>query len=161
MKVKQFFLASIPLLGLVAYPGATLAHLIETNYQLVADSLEIQPTFSTGEVFPNAPVVVYSPNDPTTPWLEGRTDEEGKFVFNPDPAISGEWAVEIGEESNSHWDRIEVPVSDRGIEFESISQADEQTPHSHRQFANQLIVAAIALGSIVGGKWVGRKVRRS
>ncbi|MEO1348968.1 MAG: hypothetical protein AAFW84_09230 [Cyanobacteria bacterium J06635_15] len=161
--MKPFIFGSILFLGLVSSPGRALAHMIETDYQLIYDSLEIQSleiqsVFSTGEVFPNAPIVVYSPEDPTTPWLEGTTDESGKFVFDPDPAIAGEWSVEIGEDS--HWDRLRIPVGDRGIDFDAITYLDGHTPHRHHPFADQLIVAGAAICSAIGGQFLGHKLKR-
>lgn len=156
--MKQLILVFVLLLSLVIYPGTAFAHAIETDYQLVGDSLEIQSTFSTGEPFPNAPIIIYSPDDPTQPWLEGRTDENGKFVFNPERAISGDWSVEIGEDS--HWDMLRVPVSDRGINLDTISYQDGHTPHRHYPFSEQFLVAGIALGSVIGSRFLSRKLRQ-
>ena len=161
--MKKLVFGSVLLLGLVVNPGRAFAHAIETDYQLLIDTfamqtLEIQSVFSTGEVFPNAPVVVYSPEDPDTPWLEGTTDESGKFIFNPDPTMAGEWSVEIGEDS--HWDRLQIPVSDRGIDFDAISYIDGHRPHLHHPFTDQLVVAGAAICSALGGQFLGRKLKR-
>lgn len=158
MKVKQFIFALLLILGLVVAPKTASAHSLETDYQLNSNALEIQATFSSGEAFPNADIVVFAPNDPTHPWLEGRTDESGKFVFNPDQSISGDWSVEIGEDS--HWDNLIVPVSDRGIDLEAISYLDEQTSDHHYHFSNQFIVVGIAIGTGIGSRFLSRKLIR-
>ncbi|NEO98792.1 MAG: DUF4198 domain-containing protein [Symploca sp. SIO2E9] len=155
MKVKQFIFALTLLLSLVAYPKTVSAHSLETDYQLISDSLEIQATFSNGEPFPNAAIVVFSPNDPTHPWLEARTDENGKFVFNPEQSIAGDWSVEIGEDS--HWDNIIVPVNTRGIDVEEITYLDKHNWDHHYHFATQFIVVGIALGSGIGSQFLRRK----
>lgn len=161
--MKRLIFGSILLLGLVSYPGQALAHMIETDYQLITDSfatqsLEIQSVFSTGEVFPNAPIIVYAPNDPDQPWLEGTTDENGQFVFYPDPTLVGEWSVEIGEDS--HWDKLRIPVGNRGIEFDAITHLDTQTPHRHYPFADQMIVAGVAVCGAVGSQFLRQKIKR-
>jgi len=153
MKIKPLIFAVVLLLGLVIFPGAALAHSVMTDYQLTSGSLQIQSSFSTGEAFQGATVVVYSPQDPTKPWFKGKTDQTGKFVFHPDPSISGNWSVEIGE--GGHRDQLIVPVSDRGIDLEKISYLDRNTPHRHRYLGSQLVVVAIA---IVGG--IGSRVFR-
>lgn len=155
--MKQSISILTLLFGLAIAPKAVFAHAVETNYQMIADSLEIQSTFGTEEVFPNAPIVVYSPDNPTEPWLEGTTDAEGKFVFNPDPSIAGEWSIEIGEDS--HWDRLTIPVDDRGIDLDEIGRLDEPPAHHHRYFANPFMIAAVALGTGIGGRLLGRKLK--
>ncbi|NJL98765.1 MAG: hypothetical protein HC924_08100 [Synechococcaceae cyanobacterium SM2_3_2] len=38
---------------------------------------------------------VYSPDNPQDPWLEGVTDPQGNFFFQPDAGIPGTWEVMI------------------------------------------------------------------
>ncbi|MGF1493565.1 MAG: hypothetical protein ACFBSC_14145 [Microcoleaceae cyanobacterium] len=158
MKIGQLVGSLALLLGLVIFPGPALAHSVATDYQLVSDFLEIQSTFSSGESFEDAPVVVYSPNDLTRPWLEGTTDASGKFIFEPDPSISGEWSVEIGE--GSHWDKLRVPVGDQGIEVEAISYQPEPIAHNHRRFSEQFIVVGLALGGGISTRFLRQFFRK-
>ncbi|MDJ1182690.1 hypothetical protein [Roseofilum casamattae] len=142
---RSLLAGSALLLGLGMAPQASFAHSVQTDYYALDDRVEIQSTFSTGEVFEGAPVVVYAPNDPTTPWLETTTDENGEFVFEPDPTIAGEWSVEIGE--GGHWDNLLVPVNEAGIEAETISEVPERPSERHRHIAGLTIAGA----SIAGG----------
>lgn len=150
MKIKSLLLAtSLFSLGLLA-PKAALSHMIETNYQAKLDKFEIQTTFSTGEAFPDAPVTVYAPENPDEPLFVGRTDENGKFSFNPDTTKEGNWAVEIGEADDSHWDRLIVPVNERGIEVDAVSELPHQPEHNHDYFAYSFLLAIVTLGIIYG-----------
>ncbi|MBP0012662.1 MAG: carboxypeptidase regulatory-like domain-containing protein [Roseofilum sp. SBFL] len=149
--MKSFLTLSAVLLSIVSLPKVALAHSVETDYQSMSDRLEIQSMFSSGEAFEGAPVVVYAPNDPTTPWLETTTDENGEFVLQPDPSIPGEWSVEIGE--GGHWDNIIVPVSGEGIESENISYLEGHPYHTHNRnrIANRYILAGVVGVTLVGG----------
>ena len=138
------------LLGIGLFPSVAHAHAITTDYRLLperSNTLEIQSTFSEVESFPGAPVVVYSPENPDQPWILGTTDEEGKFSFQPEPGVTGIWSVEIGEDS--HWDQLNVPVGDRGIELDQISRGDraiQVANHSHSPIP--IAAAGLILGSI-------------
>ncbi|MEM9771968.1 MAG: hypothetical protein AAF889_10320, partial [Cyanobacteria bacterium P01_D01_bin.73] len=119
------------------------------------NTLEIQSTFSEIESFPNAPVVVYSPENPDQPWMTGTTDEDGRFAFQPEPGVTGIWSVEIGEDS--HWDQLDIPVGDRGIELDQISQGDraiQVATHSHSPIS--VAIAGLALGSIATRRLLNR-----
>ncbi|ANV84051.1 hypothetical protein AWQ21_06450 [Picosynechococcus sp. PCC 7003] len=130
-------------------PKAALAHAIETNFQVRFDNFEIQSTFGDGEVFPNAPVTVYSPDNPDQPIMIGRTDENGKFSFKADTTKAGDWAVEIGSADDSHWDRLIVPVQAEGIDANAISEVP-QPEHSHDYFAYSFLAGIVGLGLVFG-----------
>ncbi|MEM1366831.1 MAG: hypothetical protein AAGG02_02215 [Cyanobacteria bacterium P01_H01_bin.15] len=151
--MKRMLLGALVLSGFAVFPQLVSAHSLETNFRRLEGTLETESVFSNGEVFPNAPVTVYSPEDPNTPFLEGRTDENGKFVFEPDPAIEGEWSVEIGEDS--HWDALSVPVRDRNIDFEQISKVPTDTSHQH------FISVAVGLFTLLSGVGITLFERRS
>jgi nickel transport protein len=155
--VKSLILILVLCLGLFLQPGAALAHAVETYYQVTPNTVETASSFSTGEVFHDAPVVIFAPGEAETPWLEGTTDTDGKFVMQPDLTVTGDWSIEIGE--GSHWDRVEVPVSDRGIELESVSYIDGHHPHFH--FSNQFMVAGIAIGAGLGSRFLRRTTLKS
>lgn len=155
MKAKQFLVLLLVLVSLLGFPSQALAHGVETNYQLNIKSLEIQSLFSTGEAFKEAPVIVHPPKGSDYAPIEGMTNEQGLFVFEPDYSVTGEWEVEIGEDS--HWDMLTIPVSDRGIDFEAISQIHEDHPHHHHYLATQIIVAVVAICCGIGGQFLSNK----
>jgi nickel transport protein len=137
-------------LSLFLLPMPALAHSVQTDYRMVSDALEIQSTFSTGEALEGAPVTIYAPNDANRPWLQGTTDQQGTFSFQPDPKLVGEWSVKIGSEVDDHGDILTVPVSNRGVELDAISQDPYDAPH---KWARQVLVGGAVLGSMGAASW--------
>lgn len=120
-------LVYLPLLvGVVATPIKTFAHTMQTNY-LFSDQLEFQTTYSTDEAAKDAEVIIFAPNNLEEPWLESRTDEEGRFSFMPDTAIPGDWEVQIIDEG--HGEVLIVPVTASGVDVENISHESQQDLH--------------------------------
>ena len=73
---------------------SVLAH--GTNIKhLQTPAMVIQAAFDDGTPMSNAQVIVYSPENPATPWLKGTTDSEGKFTFVPEPDVSGNWDIKV------------------------------------------------------------------
>ncbi|MFM7425163.1 MAG: hypothetical protein ACKO7W_09265 [Elainella sp.] len=160
-------------LSVTGWPSPALAHSVLTDYRLVADALEIQSSYSTGEVFEGAKVVVYAPNDSTRPWLEGQTDQNGKFQFQPAASLPGEWTVRIGE-TGDHGDLLSVPVTAAGIDLNDISQNPFDKPHelasptldpasdtdSPAAWGRQAVLAGVLLSSSLGIRWLTRWRRK-
>lgn len=160
MQLKQLNLTLAGILGLVLTPQIVFAHSLETNFRLQSNALELQSVLSNGETLKDAKVVIYAPNDRENPWFEGKTDANGEFEFNPDPAIAGNWSVEIGEDD--HWDRLIIPVNQQGIEMNEISEVPETPAHEHYSIAsinNQFMITAIALGVGIGFSALTRKLK--
>lgn len=142
-------LVCLPLLiGVIAVPTKMLAHTMQTNY-LFSDQLEFQSVYSTDEVAKNAEVIVFAPNDAEKPWLEARTDEEGRFSFMPDTAIPGDWEVQIIDEG--HGEILIVPVTTDGVDVENISYESRQDFHYSSTNMNPTHSILIAAG--VGALW--------
>jgi nickel transport protein len=153
MNIKQTLLttALFPL-GLMMSTRTASAHMIQTDYQLRLNSLEIQSTFSGEEAFAGAPVSVYSPENPDQPVFIGRTDENGKFSFRPDPAIEGDWSVEIGNADDSHWDYLVIPVNEHKIDLDAISK-QPQPEHHHNYLAYSYLALLAGIGTLCGYRW--------
>ncbi|MEM8777951.1 MAG: hypothetical protein AAGF26_03580 [Cyanobacteria bacterium P01_G01_bin.49] len=124
--MKKFIVCLPLLLGMITLPAKTLAHTMQTNY-LFSDKLEFQSVYSTDEVAKNAEVIIFAPNNLEDPWLEARTDENGRFSFLPDTSITGNWEVQIIDEG--HGEIIFVPVTDQGVDFDNISREYRQDLH--------------------------------
>lgn len=148
-------LAAAMVIGAIALPFKAIAHSVETDYLLDSrNQLSVTSKFSTGDPLPNAKVVIYAPDQPDKPWIEGTTDANGTYAFQPDPALKGEWKVRIGQ--GDHGDILYVPVSAQGIEVDKISQLGYDTPHS---VAGQMaLMGAIAVASGLGTTaWLKRR----
>lgn len=146
--IKRLLPLLVAVLSFVIAPAPAFAHSVETDYQVVANALEVQSMFSTGEALEGAPVTIFSPDDETKPWLQGTTDAEGKFSFQPDRSIVGEWSVKIGQ--GDHGDILTVPVTAQGIDEQEISAAPHDAPH---WWAKQMIVAGVFLSSSLATTW--------
>jgi nickel transport protein len=123
--MKAKLLMPLVLLTTLGLPAQVLAHSVQTDYLLnVQKDLEITSTFSTEEPLQNAKVQVFAPGNPTQPWAEGKTDAQGRFIFEPDKTLPGEWEVRIGE--GGHMDILTVPVGQEGVNVEEISNLPRQ-----------------------------------
>jgi nickel transport protein len=84
--------------GLMAWglgnPLPAIAHGVELTYQTL-EAVEIQAMYDNGDPMSNAQITIYAPTDPETPWQQGTTDEEGRFLFAPDTSLAGNWAVRV------------------------------------------------------------------
>lgn len=85
-----------------------IAHGVKIEYQ-VQSAIEIQSAYDNGEPMQAAQVAVYSPDNPTEPWLTGQTDANGKFIFAPDPQIEGNWEVQVRQAG--HGEIVAIPLS--------------------------------------------------
>jgi nickel transport protein len=99
----------VPLLalssGAIALPA--VAHGTAVEYE-VGTAVAVSALYDTGEPMAQAQVSVFAPDDPTNPWMTGTTDLDGNFLFMPDPAIPGNWEVQVRQAG--HGDIIVIPM---------------------------------------------------
>lgn len=94
-----------------------------------------------------APVTVFSPADPGTPFQTGQTDQRGVFVFAPDRP--GAWRV-VADDGEGHREEARIEVAEDGaIRFDD---------HSHSR-ANTFVTGVSLLVGITGIAlwWSGRR----
>jgi nickel transport protein len=96
-------------IAVLIIPGHAYAHGAEIEYRS-ATAIEIIAKFDSGEPMGGAQVVVYAPDDPTTPWLTGVCDDEGRFSFVPDSTKPGTWDVQVRHAG--HGDIVHIAVSE-------------------------------------------------
>jgi len=108
MKWKWFVLPT-SLMLLLAFTTTAWAHGAKIEYT-VNMTVEIVATYDTGSPMAGGQVTVYAPDDPATPWLEGVCDEEGRFVFTPDPTKPGTWDVQVRQAG--HGDMVHIPIGE-------------------------------------------------
>lgn len=77
----------------LALPQLASAHaaLIEAQ---TAQAIRLHAYYDTGEPMAHAQVIIYAPDDPSTPWGQGVTDRDGQFDFIPDTP-EGRWSVQV------------------------------------------------------------------
>jgi nickel transport protein len=86
--------------------GAIIEYTVDMTIEIVA-------TYDNGEPMAGAQVVVYAPDDPSTPWLTGVCDDEGRFTFMPDSTKPGTWDVQVRQAG--HGDMVHIPVGEGAV----------------------------------------------
>lgn len=116
-------------LGLAGWAVPAIAHGVTVEHRQVS-SVEIEARFETGEPMANAQVLVYAPGNPTEPWQQGNTDDQGRFKFAPDAAQPGNWEVMVRQAGHGVLTTIPVaesaaasPAPDPGAEAEVSSNS--------------------------------------
>lgn len=94
-----------------AQPAGVTAHGTDITYTIQSTVL-VEANFETGEPMSEAQISVFAPDDPSTPWLQGIADADGKFTFVPDPEFSGTYDVRI--RSAGHGEILAIPINGVG-----------------------------------------------
>lgn len=97
------------LLIILGLPMHVYAHGVKIEYTS-SMAIEIVAKYDSGEPMSGAQVVVYAPDDPSTPWLTGVCDDEGRFTFTPDSSKPGTWDVQVRQAG--HGDIVHIPVGE-------------------------------------------------
>jgi nickel transport protein len=70
--------------------------------------IELEAKFDSGEPMKEGQVSIYTPDDPVNVWLEGKCDDEGKFIFTPDLTRQGIWEIQVRLAGHGDWLRIDI-----------------------------------------------------
>ncbi|MGL5508101.1 MAG: hypothetical protein ACRDB1_00660, partial [Microcoleaceae cyanobacterium] len=73
----------------------------------INQAISLQAEYESGLPMQQAQVIVYAPNQPNKPWMQGMTNNEGKFIFIPDNKLSGNWQIKVSQAG--HGNIINVP----------------------------------------------------
>jgi nickel transport protein len=65
------------------------------NYKIIKGGIGIEIKYDDGTPFSFSEAKVYSPSDKKTPYQEGFTDKNGRFIFFPDR--KGKWKLVIND----------------------------------------------------------------
>ena len=109
MKWTQTIL--LGLLLIFGTAGTAFAHGSKIAYTIDV-TVNLQAMYDTGKPMAGGQVVVYAPDDPSTPWLTGTCDEEGRFSFTPDPSKPGTWDVQVRQ--SGHGDMVHIVIGREG-----------------------------------------------
>jgi len=99
------FISALTLCLALSLPA--YAHGAKIEYT-VGMTVEIFAAYDSGEPMAGAQVTVYAPDDPSTPWLTGVCDDEGRFSFTPDTARTGTWDIQVRQAG--HGDIVHIPI---------------------------------------------------
>jgi len=97
------------LLIILGLPMKAHAHGVRIEYTS-SMAIEIVAKYDSGEPMSGAQVVVYAPDDLSTPWLTGVCDDEGRFTFTPDRSKPGTWDVKV--RLAGHGGILHIPVGE-------------------------------------------------
>ena len=94
---------------MLGLPMKAHAHGVVIEYT-VDMAIEIVATYDNGEPMAGAQVVVYAPDDPSTPWLTGVCDDQGRFTFVPDASKPGTWDIQVRKAG--HGGMVHIPIGE-------------------------------------------------
>lgn len=129
--MKQIFLP-IFIFATLSLPTKTLAHGTKINYQNT-EAIVINAAYDTGKPMKKAQISVYAPDNPSQPWLTGTTDSEGRFLFQPDSAKSGNWEVKVRHLGHGGVIRVPVTSTAQPVETQQTQPTASQTSSTPEQ----------------------------
>ena len=128
--MKQWnFLLSLLVFSLLTSSMRAFAHGTKINYRKT-ETLEIQAVYDNGQPIAKAQVAVYAPDNSTTVWITGITDEQGRFTFIPDSQQLGNWEVKV--HYSGHGNLIKIPVGEETLPFTAQTKSDSRYQEVHR-----------------------------
>ncbi len=117
-------LAAVIVLGSVlGLTKPAIAHGIVLRHQQT-QAIQISASYDSGEPMANAQVIVFSPKNPSTPFLTSTADSQGKFAFVPDQ--SGTWQVQVRQAG--HGDILIVNVAPTPVAQSAAESAPSPAP---------------------------------
>ncbi len=129
----------------LAVPGAialaapqVLAHGARIQSRLT-QTVEVQAEYDSGEPMKNAQVQVFSPANPQSPILKGKTDEAGRFSFAPEGP--GNWEVSVRQAG--HGAIAVIPVQVEAAAPSAAVSTNPLTPVQHG-----LMLGAVTWGCV-------------
>lgn len=105
--MKRKLIALLAILLTLWAATTAYAHGAKIEYTINM-AVDLRAMYDTGEPMSSGQVTVYAPDDPSTPWLTGVCDEEGRFTFTPDPDKPGTWDIQVRQ--SGHGDMIHIPI---------------------------------------------------
>ena len=144
-------------------PALAHAHGANLDYQMTP-GVTLQAKYDAGGPMTQAQFTVFAPNDPTTPWLTGKSDAQGRFSFVPDASIPGMWAVQAREAG--HGALVQIPIGDSSSSNAATASASATAPAMpsavvHTQGANPMqrwvMIASVVWGFIGTALFFARK----
>jgi len=100
-------LISVFVIVLMLIPAAAFAHGVDITHQ-TKTAVEVEAKYDTGQPVSEGQVTIYAPDDPGKPWATGKADENGRYVFTPDPVKTGTWDVQV--RLAGHGGMVHIPV---------------------------------------------------
>ncbi|HIK12856.1 MAG TPA: carboxypeptidase regulatory-like domain-containing protein [Oscillatoriaceae cyanobacterium M33_DOE_052] len=122
-----------------------LAHGVKIETK-TTQAMEIQAAYDSGEPMTDASITIYAPNDPATPWRQGNTDGNGRFMFAPDLSLPGTWDIKVRKAGHGGIVHVTVDSPEAGV-------VEERNPTHGTVQAQSLspLQKGVMLASVVWG----------
>jgi nickel transport protein len=143
---KQIWLLPLLTISTFMWSGKALAHASHVQYRQT-QAVELEASYDDGTPMANAQVIVYAPDDPTTPWLQGTTDAEGKFIFVPDSSLPGNWDVTVRQAG--HGNIVNIPWGEENVASDTDTATEASTNAAYNPL-QRLVMAAVGVWGFVG-----------
>ncbi|WP_199249283.1 carboxypeptidase-like regulatory domain-containing protein [[Phormidium] sp. ETS-05] len=134
-------------LGIWGIAPTALAHGVKIETK-TTQAMEIQATYDSGEPMADANITIYAPNDPATPWRQGNTDGEGRFMFAPDLSLPGRWDIKVRKAGHGGIVHVTVDSPEAGVGWVEERNSTYKTGQEHSLTAVQ---KGVMLASVVWG----------
>lgn len=116
--------ALLPLL-LLGVTERAIAHGVVLEYN-TTQAYEVTAVYDTGMPMAEAQVAVFSPENPSEPWMVGTTDAEGRFLFTP--PSPGNWEVQVRQAG--HGDLVVIAVEGEAIATPATAESESPNTES-------------------------------
>ncbi len=124
--------------------AAAIAHGVGVTYRSTP-AIELSARFDDNSPMSDAQVTVYAPHEPAKPWLQGKTDADGRFSFVPDADLPGVWQVRVRK--SGHGKIVSIPTSDLAREARAVPGENSQASHTLLQ---KLVMGGLGVWGAVG-----------
>lgn len=146
--MRQALLLPVALLSTLGIAERAIAHGVEIEYQ-AAQAITVMATYDSGEPMAEAQVAVFSPDNPSEPWMTGTTSEQGVFTFAPDASVLGDWEVQVRQAG--HGDIVTIPVEENFAEGGAGGSTDNVAASSGGTSSFTPLQKIVVMGAVVWG----------
>jgi nickel transport protein len=124
LPIIGLFLLGLSLSLFFLAPEKAIAHGVIIQYESTS-AIKIHAAYDAGDAIANAQVNIFAPNDAASPWLTGTTDQNGNFVFVPDPKLAGNWEVQVRQAG--HGGVVNIAIASTLSNPEQVSNESENS----------------------------------
>lgn len=122
-RIRWHHLGALAPLFLLGVAERAIAHGAVLEYN-ATQAYEILATYDSGTPMVEAQVAIFSPENPSEPWMTGVTDAEGRFLFTP--PTPGNWEVQVRQAG--HGDLVVIPVAEGAIAATPAAESTDAPP---------------------------------
>jgi nickel transport protein len=119
-----------------------IAHGVVLEYN-TTQAYAVTATYDTGRPMVEAQVAVFSPENPSEPWMVGTTDAEGRFLFTP--PSPGNWEVQVRQAG--HGDLVVIAVEGEAIAAAPTAESESPSLEATDAMDAPGVDAETAMGS--------------